>query len=75
VRDPVTGSDVQIEDAHIDFKTAVDNPVVSDLPSDLRAVSDNRPVSGRPLTALDVRSKREPGQGDHSSDGLEADRR
>jgi hypothetical protein len=28
VRDPVTGGDVEIEDASIDFKSVVDNPVV-----------------------------------------------
>lgn len=29
VRDPVTGRDVQIRDAHLDFKEAVDNPKLS----------------------------------------------
>ena len=28
VRDPVTGKDVEIEDASIDFKSVVDNPMV-----------------------------------------------
>jgi hypothetical protein len=28
VRDPVTGRDVEIEDANMDFKEVVDNPVV-----------------------------------------------
>lgn len=30
VRDPVTGKDVEIEDANLDFKEVVENPVVRD---------------------------------------------
>jgi len=66
VRDPVTGKDVEIEDASMDFREVVDNPVVCKFrhwPLNWRRLGRGSSPADLPL---DIGTKREPRQeGEH----------
>lgn len=67
VRDPVTGADVEIQDADVDFAEAVDNPQVSHV-----EVLPDKPVIGVDAISVADHPQRKPWQKSDNCDLIQA---